>query len=86
MSWITSGVDGLLLTGGRLYIFPWLALRSAIRDLVHLVENTLEALCTVHGETSTHRETVFLSPQGRDLMRRVLDFHVSLHDQDVFDY
>ncbi len=86
MSWITSGVDGLLLIGGRLYIFPWLALRSAIRDLVHLVENTLEALCTVQGETSTHRETVFLSLQGRDLVRRVLDFHVSLHDQDVFDH
>ena len=38
VSWITSGVDGLIFTENRLYLLPWIALRSATRDLVNLVE------------------------------------------------
>jgi hypothetical protein len=79
-TWVRSGVDGLILAEKRLYLLPWLALRSATRDLVYLVEQALRALCTVRGVTSGQRETAFLSPEGRDLARRMLDFSNQLHD------
>lgn len=80
VSWITSGVDGLIFTENRLYLLPWIALRSATRDLVNLVEQTFRALCIVRGVTSGQRETVFLSSEGRDWARRMLDFDNQLHD------
>lgn len=80
VSWVRSGVDGLILAENRLYLLPWLALRSATRDLIHLVEQTLHTLCTVRGGISGQRETAFLRSEGRDLARRMLDFSNQLHD------
>ena len=79
VSWVRNGVDGFIFAENRLYLLPWLALRSAIRDLVNLVEQTLCALNTVRGVTSGQRETAFLLPEGRDWARRMLDFSNQLH-------
>ena len=79
LSWVTNGVDGLMLAENRLYLLPWLALRSAARDLLHLVEQTLSAVCTVRGVASAQRETAFLRPEGRDLAKQMLDFGNQLH-------
>lgn len=81
VSWVTSGVDGFILTENRLYLLPWLALRSAIRDLLHLVEQTLSAVCIVRGVISAQRETAFLQSEGRDLAKRMLDFGNQLHSE-----
>ncbi len=80
VSWVTSGLDGLIFAENGLYLLPWLALRSATRDLVNLVEQTLCALCTVRGVPSVQRETAFLLPEGRDLAKRMLAFDNQLHD------
>lgn len=80
ISWIQNGKDGLIFTENRLFLLPWLTLRSAIRDLISLVEQTLSTLCTVRGVTASQRETVFLQQEGRDLARRMLDFGNQLHD------